>query len=64
MDVSDGHLEIWIDPTSEPIAGRLTQGGEEQWPFAGWMELTAAIEATRCGRDLGGGALPGIVLAS
>lgn len=63
MDVPDRHIELWIEPASDPITGRMTQAGGKARRFAGWVELTAAIEATRCGRDLGEGALPSAALA-
>jgi hypothetical protein len=56
-------MEIWIERASEPIAGRLTQPGGENVAFAGWVELSAAIEATRCGSDLRGQAPSREVLA-
>ena len=40
-------LEVWIDRASEPISGSLAQPGSEPSVFAGWVELTAAIEAVR-----------------
>ena len=40
-------LEVWIDRASEPITGSLAQPGGEPSVFAGWVELTAAIEAVR-----------------
>jgi hypothetical protein len=41
------HIQLWIDPDSEPISGWVVaeSGGRED--FAGWVELTAAIEAAR-----------------
>lgn len=41
------HLELWIDPDSEPISGWLVAGDGKRESFGGWVELTAAIEAAR-----------------
>lgn len=41
------HLELWIDPDSEPISGWVAAGDGKRESFAGWVELTAAIEAAR-----------------
>ena len=40
------HIEIELDPTPGPISGELvTAVGRER--FAGWLELTAAVERAR-----------------
>jgi hypothetical protein len=41
------HLELWIDPDSEPISGWVISEGGEKEEFGGWVELTAAIETAR-----------------
>lgn len=41
------HLELWIDHDSEPISGWVASGHGKREPFAGWVELTAAIETAR-----------------
>jgi hypothetical protein len=41
------HIELWIDPDSEPISGRVVAEDGEREEFAGWVELTAAIETAR-----------------
>jgi hypothetical protein len=41
------HLELWIDPDSEPISGWVVMEDGERVEFGGWVELTAAIEAAR-----------------
>jgi hypothetical protein len=41
------HLELAIDIDSDPITGSFSQGAENSQPFAGWIELVAAIEAAR-----------------
>lgn len=38
------HLELEIDPT-EPIAGTLTESDGGERPFAGWLDLLAALDA-------------------
>jgi hypothetical protein len=44
---SSHRLEVWIERASEPISGALALPGSEPSVFAGWVELTAAIEAVR-----------------
>ena len=41
------HLELWIDPDSDPISGWVVAEEGERDGFAGWVELTAAIETAR-----------------
>ena len=41
------HLELWIDPDSEPISGWVAGSDGEREQFGGWVELTAAIESAR-----------------
>ncbi len=41
------HLELWIDPDSEPISGWVASGDGEREEFGGWVELTAVIESAR-----------------
>jgi hypothetical protein len=41
------HIELWIDPDSEPICGWVAAEDGEREEFAGWVELTAAIETAR-----------------
>ncbi len=41
------HLELWIDPDSEPISGWVAAGDGEREEFGGWVELTAVIESAR-----------------
>jgi hypothetical protein len=41
------HIQLWIDPDSEPICGWVAAGDRERQEFAGWVELTAAIESAR-----------------
>jgi hypothetical protein len=41
------HLELWIDSDSEPISGCVIAQDSEEEDFAGWVELTAAIETAR-----------------
>jgi hypothetical protein len=41
------HLQLWIDPDSEPICGWVATEDGEPEQFAGWVELTAAIETAR-----------------
>jgi hypothetical protein len=40
-------LRLELDPTSDPIQGRLHDGLGNTVSFAGWMRLMAAIEAGR-----------------
>ncbi|MBV9309185.1 MAG: hypothetical protein JOZ73_00025 [Solirubrobacterales bacterium] len=49
MFKSTHRLDVWIERASEPISGALAQPGGEPSVFAGWIELTAAIEAVRRG---------------
>jgi hypothetical protein len=41
------HVELWIDPDSEPISGWVAAGDREREEFGGWVELTAVIESAR-----------------
>jgi hypothetical protein len=41
------HVELWIDPDSEPISGWVEAGNGKREAFGGWVELTAAIETAR-----------------
>ena len=41
------HIQLWIDPDSEPISGWVIAADGEREEFAGWVELTAAIETAR-----------------
>ena len=41
------HLQLWIDPDSEPISGWVVAENGEREDFAGWVELTATIETAR-----------------
>lgn len=41
------HIRLWIHPDSEPICGWVAAGDGEREEFAGWVELTAAIETAR-----------------
>jgi hypothetical protein len=41
------HIQLWIDPDSEPICGWVASDNGEREEFAGWVELTAAIETAR-----------------
>jgi hypothetical protein len=41
------HMRLWIDPDSEPITGWVVAEDGEREEFAGWVELTAAIESAR-----------------
>ena len=41
------HIELWIDPDSEPISGWVALEDGEREEFGGWVELTAAIETAR-----------------
>jgi hypothetical protein len=43
-------ITLEVDPRAEPIAGSLREGKGVRRPFAGWIGLAAALEAT-----LGGG---------
>ncbi|MBV8940806.1 MAG: hypothetical protein JO240_03635 [Solirubrobacterales bacterium] len=40
-------IELQIEPDSEPICGWVASEGGERMEFAGWVELTAAIESAR-----------------
>jgi hypothetical protein len=40
-----------IDPTSEPLSGRLTGDDHAERRFRGWLELFAAIDELRAGSD-------------
>jgi hypothetical protein len=37
-------LTVELDPGSDPIAGRVTDGRGTR-PFSGWLELAAALQA-------------------
>jgi hypothetical protein len=37
-------LRLIVEPGSEPIAGSLRCGDGPQLPFAGWLDLAAAID--------------------
>jgi hypothetical protein len=37
-------LTVEVDPGSDPIAGRVTDGRGTR-PFSGWLELAAALQA-------------------
>ena len=41
------HIRLWINSDSEPICGWVAEGDGEREEFAGWVELTAAIETAR-----------------
>jgi hypothetical protein len=41
------HVELWIDPDSEPISGCVALDDGQREEFGGWVELTAAIETAR-----------------
>ena len=41
------HLQLDLDPRSEPIEGALTVGAGPPQPFIGWIELAAALERLR-----------------
>ncbi|MGN6170757.1 MAG: hypothetical protein ACTHQQ_21700 [Solirubrobacteraceae bacterium] len=41
------HIQLWIDPDAEPICGWVAAEDGEREEFAGWVELTAAIETAR-----------------
>jgi hypothetical protein len=41
------HIQLWIDPDSDPICGWMAAEDGEREEFAGWVELTAAIETAR-----------------
>jgi hypothetical protein len=38
------HFTLDLEVGTEPIAGRLSEPGGEPAPFAGWLELAAALE--------------------
>ena len=38
---------LYLDPTSDPISGSLVYPDGRRLPFAGWIELTAALEEAR-----------------
>ncbi|MGN6171319.1 MAG: hypothetical protein ACTHQQ_24600 [Solirubrobacteraceae bacterium] len=38
---------LYIDQTSDPISGSLVYPDGRRLPFAGWIELTAALEEAR-----------------
>jgi hypothetical protein len=39
-------LTLEIDTDSDPIAGRLSEGGAPDRPFVGWLGLARALELT------------------
>jgi hypothetical protein len=40
---------LYLDRTSDPISGSLVYPDGRRRPFAGWIELTAALEEARHG---------------
>jgi hypothetical protein len=49
------HLDIEVELQREPIAGVLTQDVSHR-PFAGWLELAAAIDEARTAAAAAAGA--------
>jgi hypothetical protein len=43
------HLELELDPMSDPVEGWLLEDGGERVPFTGWLQLAAALERARLG---------------
>jgi len=41
------HLQLDLDPRSDPIEGALMVGTRPPEPFIGWIELAAALERLR-----------------
>ena len=41
------HLQLDLDPRSDPIEGALVVGARPPEPFIGWIELAAALERLR-----------------
>jgi hypothetical protein len=40
-------LRLYLDPASDPISGSLVYPDGRELAFAGWIELTAALEEAR-----------------
>jgi hypothetical protein len=40
-------VQLELDPSSDPISGRMHAGNGETTAFAGWMQLLAALEKAR-----------------
>ncbi len=47
MEGKTAHLNLAIDPGSEPISGSLSGPNQEPQRFNGWIELVAEIERVR-----------------
>ncbi len=45
-------LSLELEPGSEPITGRLSDGDGKQHVFTGWLDLAAALEAVRHSQQL------------
>jgi hypothetical protein len=41
------HVQLDLDPRSDPIEGALTVDARLPEPFIGWIELAAALERLR-----------------
>jgi hypothetical protein len=48
------HLELELDPASDPVVGWLVADGGERVPFTGWLQLAAALERARLGAATSG----------
>ena len=47
MTRSTVSVGLHLDPASDPISGSLVYPDGRRFPFAGWIELTAALEEAR-----------------
>jgi hypothetical protein len=47
VERATARLELAIEVDSDPISGSVSNGDRHSQPFIGWIELVAAIEATR-----------------
>lgn len=47
MAPSNLSLQLYVEPSSDPIAGSLVYPDGHQLAFSGWIELTAALEDAR-----------------
>ena len=47
MEAGLVRLQLELEPSAEPIEGRLTDERGETVAFTGWLELIGAVEAAR-----------------
>lgn len=48
-------VQLELETGSDPISGRLLDGSNGRHPFAGWLELMAAVDAALARRVDGPG---------